>query len=267
MSERHENIADNNSANMLQPLVYINAYRRPRLNYHCPTKRYFLNECINQIYAKNGNETPGISYMAEYNYTCMWTVLEILAKPYPISEFDAAVDRVKRKLFFETKTRPNKNPNVRQKANTKTECFYYKPQRSKLGERKISRRYLDEVRTQVYADMRQRLLKRKYLEDYDGVNESEEATCTPESKRCRYDKSSDISHLPYAAYERNGQHNIEAIRLPPRSENLEDMLLDQHYNQRLLIYDNTLEAPIRLMLYARQLMRIMRSNRHQSRRE
>ncbi|XP_023295429.2 uncharacterized protein LOC111678364 [Lucilia cuprina] len=260
------------SVNIKDPHGYVNAFSRTEANYKSPTKRSFLSECIRQIHIMNGNDMPMISMPVEYNKVVIWSKLNYLMRPSRITPYQAAVQRVKRRLFREPKLRQRKCQNPKYNDSNFTDSCHFKASRHELGIKKIPRNYLDQARRFVETGLRQNL-KRKYMDDHDEESDIEsnplhfntnegvfQVSQQVISKVCRYHGNM-ARHHPQrersAEEQFKRERNTEACRLSRRARKLEEVLVDQQYRQRLHANNKILEASIRSILYMKTLMGLM----------
>lgn len=270
MSEINEIIiVDKESINVCDPHGYFSDYARQETNFKSPTKRSFLNECIRQIYILHGSDMSMMPIPVEFNRCLIWNTLNNLMVPQKITHYQASVERVKRRLFREPKQKQRKIRAPVRNVIIETEYAYYKDCRDQLGIRKIPRSYLDEARTKIYAE-RSQDLKRKHDEIADNKLHESLHLSTKEgvfqisqqviNKVCRYHGNM-ARHHPQRERSIEDQikreRNTEACRLSRRAKKLEEVLVEQQYQERLLANEKMLEASIRSILYMKALMGLM----------
>ncbi|XP_065356121.1 uncharacterized protein LOC135950513 [Calliphora vicina] len=254
-------------ANNRDPHGYYN-FDRLEANYKSPSKRSFLTECIRQIYIMNGITMPLISMPVEYNKAVIWHRMNNLMRPARITVEQAAMQKVKRRLFRETKPRPRKCPNPQYKQTKLTECLQFRTSRYEWGVRKIRRNYLDQARKDVEAELRQQL-KRKHSDQDDDDDESDidESSVQFNNNDDVFQVSQqDINEISSPEHPQTirsiveqlqQERTTEAYRLSRRAKKMEEMLIDQQHYKRSKANDKVLESSIRSILYIKTLMSLM----------
>ncbi|XP_005184565.1 uncharacterized protein LOC101890890 [Musca domestica] len=269
-------VVDKESINSCDPHGYYSEYCRQEVNFKSPGKRSFLNECIRQIYILHGSDVSTMTTIpVEFNRCVLWNAVNALMMPQKLSHYQASVEKVKRRLFRESKIRQRKSRKPSCNNGTASEFYFYKSIRSDLGIKKIPRTYLDEARQRIYAERSQNL-KRKHGEmdggdaDDDLRKQAALHLATKEgvfqvsqqviNKVCRYHGNMARQH-PQRERSMEEQlkreRNTEACRLTRRAKKLEEMLVEQQYRERLEANEKVLEASIRSILYMKALMGLM----------
>ncbi|XP_061390576.1 uncharacterized protein LOC133325859 [Musca vetustissima] len=262
-------VVDKESINVCDPHGYYSEYCRQEVNYKSPGKRSFLNECIRQIYILHGSDVSMMTTIpVEFNRCVIWNTVNALLMPQKLTHYQASVEKVKRRLFRESKPRQRKCRKPSCNIGMASEFFYYKSIRHNVGIKKIPRSYLDEARQKIYAERSQKL-KRKHdqlesgdsaslhLATKEGVFQVSQQVI---NKVCRYHGNMARQH-PQRERSMEEQikreRNTEACRLTRRAKKLEEMLVEQQYRERLEANEKVLEASIRSILYMKALMGLM----------
>lgn len=111
---------------------------------HIPTiqaysQRSFLSDCINQIYLMNNFAVPNVDTSAESDENIIRNTLDMVIAPPKMCIYAAAVERVKKRLFPDSKRKSRKMQKPWRKRPLPIECLYFKPKRHLLGRYKSRR--------------------------------------------------------------------------------------------------------------------------------
>lgn len=205
-------------------------------NYHSPTKRSFLNECIRQLYIMNGlahklHWAPSTSLS---NHQEIWQQVDTCLQPERMSVRSACLQRVKRQLFRESRRKRKRCQTLRSKVWGGTEGSNFKPLRHKIARPHIRRDYLKSARQTVLQQLIRENLKREMI--------NTPAVC---------------QSIINAA---EGIYNVNASvvnRLTERAKRMEATFMQEQVRRAVQNHQLILEESVRSILYAKQLFRLI----------
>lgn len=126
------------------------------------SKRWYLNESINEIYLMNDYILPNVDISAENNRNIIRNIVDTVVEPQKLSTFHMALERAKKRLFRDLKPIPRKMIKPCRKKTSFTECLYFKPQRHIIGRCNI-RRIQKEKQLKMEKLHRDRLLAKEKI--------------------------------------------------------------------------------------------------------
>lgn len=272
--QRCVSLLKGNNCDSSDPHGYCGSTEKLEVNFRSPTKRSFLRECIRQIYILNGrlHTLPNIPNAIEFNRNQIWSnINEILIQATQLSNHYVLVERVKRQLFREPKTRRRKAVGPCKQEIQITKLYNFGAWRLNVGAqpKRIKRNYLDEARNRLKEDHHRRSSGRKRKSDgvkaanplnidtHEGIYQVSTHTI---SKICKYHVNMVRTHpsrVRSPAEQERRDRNTEACRLSRRAKKLEELLVAEQYGDRQHLNEKLLEETIRSIYYMKALLSLM----------